>query len=65
VAQRTATFQTPDGEMVIADERFFLIRVDQLEISVARWTDLERQVMADHVGGRSPIFDRPASKSGP
>jgi 8-oxo-dGTP pyrophosphatase MutT (NUDIX family) len=48
VAQRTATFQTPDGEMVSADERFFLIRVDRLEISVERWTDLERQVTADH-----------------
>jgi 8-oxo-dGTP diphosphatase len=48
VAQRTATFQTPDGDIVTADERFFLIRVDQLEVSVERWTDLERQVMADH-----------------
>ena len=48
VAQRTATFQTPDGEMVSADERFFLIQVDQLDVSRERWTDLERQVTADH-----------------
>jgi 8-oxo-dGTP diphosphatase len=33
VAQRTANFQTPDGEMVMADERFFLIRIEQLTVS--------------------------------
>ncbi len=48
VAQREATFQTPDGEWVSADERFFLIRVEALEISAERWTALERDVMAAH-----------------
>ena len=48
VSQRTATFRMPDGEMVHADERFFLVRVDALEISTERWTDLERGVMAAH-----------------
>jgi len=48
VAQRTASFQTPDGEMVIADERFFLIRIEQLTVSADRWSDLEREVMAEH-----------------
>jgi 8-oxo-dGTP pyrophosphatase MutT (NUDIX family) len=48
VSQRIATFQMPDGEMVRADERFFLVRVDALEISTERWTDLERGVMAAH-----------------
>jgi 8-oxo-dGTP pyrophosphatase MutT (NUDIX family) len=35
VGQRTATFQMPDGEMVRADERFFLVRADALDISSA------------------------------
>jgi 8-oxo-dGTP pyrophosphatase MutT (NUDIX family) len=48
VSQRIAAFQMPDGEMVRADERFFLVRVDALEISTERWTDLERGVMAAH-----------------
>ena len=48
VGQRTVTFQTPEGEMVSADERFFLIRIDQLTVSSERWTDLEREVMAEH-----------------
>jgi 8-oxo-dGTP pyrophosphatase MutT (NUDIX family) len=48
VAQRTASFQTPDGEMVIADERFFLILIEQLTVSTDRWSDLEREVMAGH-----------------
>ncbi len=48
VGQRIATFQMPDGEMVRADERFFLVRVSALEISTERWTDLEREVMAVH-----------------
>ena len=48
VAQRTASFPLPSGETISADERFFLIRVDDLDISAERWTDLERQVMCDH-----------------
>ena len=43
VGQRIASFQMPDGEMVRADERFFLVRVSALEISTERWTDLERR----------------------
>jgi 8-oxo-dGTP pyrophosphatase MutT (NUDIX family) len=48
VGRRTVIFQTPDGEMVSADERFFLVRIDQLTVSADRWTDLEREVMAEH-----------------
>src|SRR4051812_40576015 len=48
VSQRIVTFQTPDGEMVRADERFFLVRVEASRISTERWTDLERRVMAAH-----------------
>ncbi|WP_315727833.1 MULTISPECIES: NUDIX hydrolase [unclassified Bradyrhizobium] len=49
VDQRIVTFQMPDGEMVRADERFFLIRVEAAQMpSTERWTDLEREVMATH-----------------
>lgn len=48
IAQRMASFQTPEGEMVVADERFFLIRVDHLAVSADGWTDLECEVMAEH-----------------
>jgi 8-oxo-dGTP diphosphatase len=48
VFQRSVVFQVPDGEMVRADERFFLIRIDVATLSRGRWTELERQVMVDH-----------------
>lgn len=48
VGQRTVIFQTPDGEMVTADERFFVIRVDGLKISADLWTEVEREVMVEH-----------------
>lgn len=48
IGRRHVTFQTPDGEMVEADERFFLIKPDTTQISSQHWTDLERAVMAEH-----------------
>jgi 8-oxo-dGTP pyrophosphatase MutT (NUDIX family) len=49
VDQRIVTFQTPDGDMVRADERYFLIRVEAVQVlSTERWTDLEHEVMASH-----------------
>ncbi len=48
VARRCATFQLPEGDWVEADERYFLVRVDQLELSTAGWTALEREVMTEH-----------------
>ena len=48
VAQRMAQFQTPEGELITADERFFLVRVEGLDVSDAHWTALEREVMAEH-----------------
>ena len=48
VGQRSAAFQLPSGETVNADERFFLIRVDELSVSAERWTGLERAMMAAH-----------------
>jgi 8-oxo-dGTP diphosphatase len=48
VAEREFVLQLPDGEYVIAVERFFLIRVADQAISRDRWTPLEKEVMADH-----------------
>jgi len=48
VAQRTVIFMMPDGELVRADERFFLVRTEAFDISAERWTDLEREVIAVH-----------------
>ena len=46
VAQRIVSFRMPDGEMVRADERFFLVRTEALDVSAERWTELEREVIA-------------------
>lgn len=48
IAQRTAIFRAPSGEMVEADERYFLVRADSDLVSADNWTDLEREVMAEH-----------------
>lgn len=49
VTQRTAVFAMPTGEMVEADERYFLVRLETgAAISHDYWTELEREVMAAH-----------------
>jgi 8-oxo-dGTP pyrophosphatase MutT (NUDIX family) len=48
VARRETSFQLPTGEMVTADERFFLIRTDALEVTAAHWSALEREVISAH-----------------
>jgi 8-oxo-dGTP pyrophosphatase MutT (NUDIX family) len=48
VARREASFQLPTGEMVAADERFFLILIQDLEVSAKNWTELEHDVMSAH-----------------
>ena len=48
VARRRAHFRAPDGEMVAADERFFLIRGADGQVASDGWTDLERVVMGEH-----------------
>jgi 8-oxo-dGTP pyrophosphatase MutT (NUDIX family) len=47
IARRIATFQTPDGDTVQADERYFLIRANNLQLSDERWTELEHEVMTE------------------
>lgn len=48
VAQRTVMMKLPDGRMVRADERYFLVRVGQLQVSARHWSDLERETIAAH-----------------
>lgn len=47
ISRRIAAFQMPDGELVQADERYFLIRADNLKLSNERWSELEREVMTE------------------
>jgi 8-oxo-dGTP diphosphatase len=48
IAQRKFVMQLPDGEHVVADERFFVVRTDDDAVSREHWTELERKVMVEH-----------------
>jgi 8-oxo-dGTP pyrophosphatase MutT (NUDIX family) len=48
VTQRTVHLPLPSGETVLADERYFLIRLDEHAVSDAHWTPLEKEVMTAH-----------------
>jgi 8-oxo-dGTP diphosphatase len=48
VAHRIAIFPLIGGEMVRADERYFLIRVEALAISRDQWSELEHKVTTSH-----------------
>ena len=48
VARREVALQLPDGEHVIQDERYFVVRVSENVLSRDDWTDLEREVMVEH-----------------
>jgi 8-oxo-dGTP pyrophosphatase MutT (NUDIX family) len=48
VAEREFVLQLPDGEHVMAQERFFLIAVDNDSLSRDGWTAQEVEIMADH-----------------
>jgi 8-oxo-dGTP pyrophosphatase MutT (NUDIX family) len=48
VAQRSFVMQMHDGEHVMADERFFVVRAGHDAVSRANWTELEHDVMAEH-----------------
>lgn len=38
----------PDGESVIADERYFIVRMDKVAPDQAAWSALEMEVMKQH-----------------
>ena len=48
VAQREFELRLPDGEYVVADERYFIIATATPDISRDGWTAQERGMMADH-----------------
>jgi 8-oxo-dGTP pyrophosphatase MutT (NUDIX family) len=48
VSRREVVLQLPDGERVIADERYFLVKSDDASLSRDGWTAQELAVMADH-----------------
>jgi 8-oxo-dGTP diphosphatase len=48
VARREFVMTMPDGEQVVSDEQFFVIRVADQRILQDQWTALEREVMAEH-----------------
>jgi len=48
VAQREFILQLPDGEHVMADERFFAVRTDNPSVCRDGWSSLELEVMTDH-----------------
>lgn len=47
-AEREFVLEMPDGEEVLAQERFFVAHVDAQMISTENWTALEKQIMVDH-----------------
>ena len=47
VAQRHVEFLTLEGVPVSADERYFLVRTDRVEIDLAGHTELEQRVMRE------------------
>lgn len=48
IARREVALQLPDGEHVVQDERYFVVRVTDNALSTDDWTDLEREVMVEH-----------------
>lgn len=48
IGSRSFELQLPDGELVRAEEQFFVMRAERGAISDSGWTDLEREIMADH-----------------
>jgi 8-oxo-dGTP pyrophosphatase MutT (NUDIX family) len=48
VGRRVFELQLTDGEIVLADERFFAVRATDGEISRDGWSEAEHEVMADH-----------------
>jgi len=48
VARREFTLQLTDGEHVLAEERYFVVRTETLDVSREGWTTDEQNVMAEH-----------------
>ena len=48
IARTTPQFVTVEGEPVQADERYFIVRVQEAAIATHNHTELERKVMTQH-----------------
>ena len=48
IGERQNDFETPGGEWVTADERYFRIRVPACKIATHGHTELEREIMQNH-----------------
>jgi 8-oxo-dGTP diphosphatase len=48
IGRRIFVLQLPDGERVMADERFFLVRTEDTSLSRDGWTAQETDIMTDH-----------------
>jgi 8-oxo-dGTP pyrophosphatase MutT (NUDIX family) len=47
VASREFTMQMPDGEFVTSEERYFVIRANDIALQQSAWTKQEAEVIAD------------------
>ena len=48
VAQRNFEMMLPNGEMVEAQEKFYVVRVRHSEINTDRWSGEEKRVISEH-----------------
>ena len=48
IARRDFVMRAPEGDEVMAEERYFLVRVDPFVPADAGWTELEREIMTEH-----------------
>jgi 8-oxo-dGTP pyrophosphatase MutT (NUDIX family) len=48
VGSREFVLQLPDGDHVVAEERFFVVQAEHTDLSRDGWTAQEHEVMADH-----------------
>jgi hypothetical protein len=48
IGRRIFVLQLPNGEHVMADERFFLVRTGDTSLSRDGWTAQEADIMTDH-----------------
>lgn len=48
VARVRVSFRLPDGRMADVDQRFFLLRTEDFDLSSAGWTEEEQGVLAEY-----------------
>lgn len=53
VARHEVALQLPDGEHVVQDERYFMVRVADSVLSRDDWTELDGRSWSSIAGGRS------------